>query len=90
MSSQSATQTSRGETSALRASVAVLLPSELSAWSRASDAAYAAPNSSSIKDQNWLNRTARVCHSGRDRLLCGFSDVRRMAVLEFAQPRSTM
>ena len=86
MSSQSAVQTSRGEIPASRASVAVLLPSELSAWSRASDAAYATPNSSSIKDQNWLNRTARVCHSARDRPLCGLPDVRRMTVLQFAQP----
>ncbi len=63
MSSHRASQTSRGETPASIASAAVLLPSELIEWSRASDAAYDAPNSSSIRDQNWLNRTARVCHS---------------------------
>ena len=53
---------SRGGTPAASASSAVLPSREPRVWSRASDAAYAVPNSSSIKDQNWLSRTARVCH----------------------------
>src|SRR4051794_3127162 len=62
MSTHSASQTVRGASPSARACTTVRLPSAPSTWSRASDPAYAAPNSSSIKVQKWLIRTTAVCH----------------------------
>src|SRR4051795_4073154 len=64
MSTHSASHTARGASPSARACTTVRLPSAPSTWSRASDPAYAAPNSSSIKAQKWLIRTPAVCHPG--------------------------